>query len=177
MEQVLLNLSEEVYTDVWAHLLLPKSLLEEVVFAYARVERNDKSVVFKIIEWDAVPPEGFVYHTEVGFELTDEVRGSVIKRAHDLEASLVEFHSHTGSWPAKFSPSDRYGFREFVPHVWWRLKRRPYAALVVTHSDFDGFAWVDGPDSRQRIDGIAVGAQIIQPTRLSKLVDDDLYEE
>ncbi|HXG06098.1 MAG TPA: hypothetical protein VNI77_02090 [Nitrososphaera sp.] len=176
MEQVFLDLPNDMHRELWAHLVPEASALEEVAFVYARAEHNGGSVIFHAIEWEAVPPEGFIYQTEVGFELTDEMRGSVIKRAHNLDASLVEFHSHTGHWPAMFSPSDRYGFSQFVPHVWWRLKGRPYAAVIVTRSDFDGFAWVTSADSTQRLDGIVIGEQITQPTRLSSLIL-DIYDE
>ena len=84
--------------------------------------------IFEYIEWYAVPADGFSVCNEYHFELTDEVRAQVIKRAHDLGASIAEVHSHHGPWPAAFSPSDQLGFREFVPHVWWRLKGRPYLA-------------------------------------------------
>ena len=54
-----------------------------------------------------------------------------------MGASLVEMHSHIGPWPAGFSYADRLGLQETVPHMWWRLKKRPYLALVVTNCSFD----------------------------------------
>src|ERR1051325_992236 len=108
-KEIILDLQKDYYTELWKHL--QSSKLEEAAFAYAR-PNVDKLGRFTIIEWQPVPAEGFVYHTEIGFELTDEMRGIVIKRAHDLDASLVEFHSHKGEWPAEFSPSDFFGFTE-----------------------------------------------------------------
>src|SRR5258705_14004666 len=121
-KQIILSVPGEIDFALRAHLLPEDSPLEQAAFAYARPAFDEVADVFRVVEWQPVPPEGFVYQSEIGFELTDETRAMVIKRAHDLGASLIEVHSHTGRWPAKFSPSDRYGFTEFVPHVWWRLK-------------------------------------------------------
>src|SRR6266487_1407438 len=100
-------------------------------------------------------------------ELADETRAQVIKRAHDLGASMVEFHSHPYPWPARFSESDRVGLEEFVPHVWWRLKGRPYAAVVVAPSGFDGLVWMTSPDRPEQLDGIACGDRLLRPTGLT----------
>ena len=128
---------------------------------------------FEFVEWYPVPPDGFVERSWYHLELTDEVRAGVIKRAHDLGASIVEFHSHAGSRPAAFSPTDQRGLREFVPHVWWRLGKKPYFAVVVTHNDFDGLAWISDPKNPQHLDGIMVGDRLLKPTRLSSLVADN----
>ena len=101
---------------------------------------------FQVIEWEPVLTDDFVIQTSFHIELTDAVRARVIKRAHDLGATLVEMHSHLGKWPAQFSLSDIAGFHEWVPHVRWRLKGKPYAALVVTRKGFDGLAWIESED-------------------------------
>jgi hypothetical protein len=102
--------------------------------------------------------------------LADKVRAKVIKRAHDLGTSLVEMHSHTGTRPAAFSPSDMTGFAEFVPHVMWRLQGRPYFAIVVARGSFDGLAWLGDANTPQRLDGIAVGESFFTPTKISPLM-------
>jgi hypothetical protein len=99
-------------------------------------------------------------------------RASIIKRAHDLGTSVIEFHSHTGPWPAQFSPSDWSGFEETVPHMWWRLKGLPYGAVVVAHGGFDGFAWLHDANTPTRLAGIEVGIRCLRPTRLSPLERD-----
>ncbi|MFQ5807933.1 MAG: hypothetical protein ACE5I3_15925, partial [Phycisphaerae bacterium] len=60
---------------------------------------------------------------------------ATFSEAHDRDACLVELHSHTSPWPAAFSVSDMIGFRDFVPHILWRL-RRPYGAVVVAGETF-----------------------------------------
>ena len=42
---------------------------------------------------------------------------------------------HRQGDPAEFSASDRKGLESFVPHVWWRLRHRPYLALVFRGDD------------------------------------------
>jgi hypothetical protein len=175
IKEAFISFSEETYAAVVKHLVPGKFLIEELAFVYARAEIVADVITFNCVEWLPVPPEGFAHRSEYYIELSDETKAAAIKRAHDLGASLVEFHSHTGSWPAKFSPSDISGFEEFVPHVWWRLKGRPYAAAVVTRSGFDGFAWITSKDSPQRLDGILVEKQLIRPTGLSPLPG-DLYD-
>ena len=170
MRRILLELPPDVRSAMWTHLL-PNGLSspEEVAFVYAHPEGQDGTTVFRCREWFPVPPGGFVSRSGFHLELTDETKASVIKRAHDLGASLVEFHSHGGIWPAKFSESDYVGFREFVPHVWWRLKGRPYLAIVVSRSGFDGLAWVSNPNKPVHLDGIVVEESILAPTKLSPL--------
>lgn len=136
---------------------------------YVRHTSQNEAEVFEYIDWHPIPPDGFLVQSRYYFELTDDARASVIKRAHDLEACLVEFHSHTGLWPATFSASDLIGLQEFVPHVWWRLEGKPYLAIVVTQTGFDGLAWITNPQSPQYLDGIVVEGSVLIPTQLSPL--------
>lgn len=170
MGQVLLDLPADVYEEVRGHLL-PKDLgLEAAGFLFVTPRfRDDDVQMFKYVEWYPVPPDGFLEHTGYHLELTDETRAMVIKRAHDLGASIVELHSHSGPRPAAFSFTDRRGFREFVPHVWWRLKGKPYFAVVLTQTSFDGLAWMVDPRAPQYLDGVVVGGTTLQPTQLSRL--------
>jgi len=136
---------------------------------YVRHTSQNKAEIFEHVDWYPIPQDGFLVRSRYYFELTDEARARVIKRAHDLGASLVEFHSHAGSWPAAFSASDLFGFQEFVPHIWWRLKGKPYLAIVVTRTGFDGLAWLTDPQSPQHVDGIVVDGSVLIPTQLSPL--------
>lgn len=166
--RAVLALPPAVQTALWRHLLPHGKASEQASFVLATHEGGTGADLFRYVEWRPVPPEGFVSRSAFHLELTDETRAGVIKRAHDLGASLVEFHSHTGSWPAAFSGSDFAGLREFVPHIWWRLKSRPYLALVVTRSGFDGFAWLTGPTLPEPLAGIRVGEHVLTPTGLSR---------
>jgi hypothetical protein len=167
MDRVMLSLPEDVHRELLYHLLPGNSLIEEAAFVFAHSTDDGGQVVFKPTEWFPVKPEGFVHRLEGYLELTDTTRAQVIKRAHDLGASIVEFHSHPYPWPAAFSQSDRNGLDEFVPHVWWRLKSRPYLAVVVSPSGFDGLAWLSNPKTPQLLDGIWVGKCLLRPTGLT----------
>jgi len=169
MAQVFLHIPKKVHQAVWTQLLPRHLRSEKAGFMYVRHESQDESAVFEYVDWYLVPSDGFLDRSRYHFELTDETRARVIKQAHDLGTSLVEFHSHAGRWSAAFSASDLLGFQEFVPHVWWRLKGKPYLALVVTRTSFDGLAWLSDPRTPQHIDGIIVEGYVLTSTRLSPL--------
>ena len=167
--RTLLHLPGEVHQRIWQHLFGDGSRDEAAGFVFVKHRDEGEKQIFEYIEWYAVPDDGFSVRNEYHFELADEILAQVIKRAHDLDASLVEVHSHNGQWPAAFSPSDQLGFREFVPHVWWRLKRRPYLAVVATKRDFDCLVWITGPEEPQHLSSIVVDGQTLTPTGLSTL--------
>lgn len=169
MEQILLNIPQAIQRAVWKHLLPRRFIHEEAAFLYAKRKTEGKTEIFQYVDWFPVPVNGFLSCSPFYFELTDEMRAMAIKRAHDLQASIVELHSHKGIYPATFSPSDLLGFQEVVPHVWWRLKGRPYFAVVVSRSGFDGLTWISGPYCPQYLDGIITETSILKPTKLSQI--------
>jgi hypothetical protein len=174
--RILLELAEGLYTQLHRHLIRRYGDVEQAAFGFAEKHGPAEDPLFRLVDWQPVPSEGFAVQTAYHFELSDEMRASVIKRAHDLGACLVEFHCHLGRWPASFSPSDRTGFEEFVPHVWWRLKGRPYIAVVVSRSSHDGLVWLEDPRSLKRLDGLLVGGRVLRSSGLTRLSMDDEYE-
>lgn len=69
-------------------------------------------------------------------------------------ATLVEAHSHGPRGVPTFSGSDWTGFSEWVPHVRWRLRGAPYAAIVVAAAGtLDAIAWID--DEPEQVETIA----------------------
>ena len=169
MASITLELSAGVWGSLQAHLLPAGTSVEQAAFVYTRVERDSGSnVAYKFLEYAPVKPTGFAAQHSYYLELGDEERAGVIKRAHGLNSSIVEFHSHPGPYPACFSPSDLEGFREFVPHVWWRLKHRPYLAVVVASSGFDALAWIDSPSTPITLDAVVLdNGQRLAPTGLT----------
>lgn len=169
MRERTLALSEDLHRSIWSHLTGP-SLVEEAGFVFANEPNGDPGYAgFRGTAWLPVPPEGFAVQSSLYFELTDEFRARVIRESHRRGQCIVEFHSHTGMWPAAFSVSDMHGLSEFVPHVMWRLKR-PYAAVVVAGDTFDGLLWWP-PGSRgpSRLEGISVGGEFMRSTRLTRI--------
>ena len=137
--------------------LLPRGMrVEEVAFIFADVVDGSDGIRFVFRDWHHVQPDEYEIQSAGHVYLKDHMRGVIIKRAHDLQAGIVEVHSHVGPGPAEFSPSDLYGFDEFVPHVRWRLTNRPYAAVVLTRRDFDALAWVNNGKQPIQLDCMEV---------------------
>jgi len=167
MEKTLLNLPDAIYKAIWSHLLPRRLYREQAAFLYVQQRLEDKVATFHYQDWLPVSASGFATQSPYYLELTDQMRATVIKQAHDLDASIVEIHSHKGDHPAEFSISDLRGFQEFVPHVWWRLKGRPYLAVVVSRASFDALVWVKDPKTPQQLDGIVTESSVFRPTNLT----------
>lgn len=167
MNTVQLKMTDTIFRDIWSHLLPTPAQKEEACFALASVNKTKDSIVFQVVEW--IPLEGGDFSCQYGdyLELSHEKRAEVIKKAHDMKMSLLEFHSHPFPYPAEFSFADLNGLQEFVPHVWWRLKERPYMAIVVSPSGYDALVWVDNPMVPARLDQIKTDFMRIKPTNIT----------
>jgi len=155
MHQLLMSGSDRA--RLWTHLLQGKE--EEAAFIFTHPE------TLTPIHTVFVPRDGFAYKSRFGFELTDSYRASIIKKAHDLGTMIIELHSHPFPATACLSPTDIDGLREFVPHVRWRLKGKPYAAIVVALKGFDALFWpADGPPEALALN---IDGTILLPTRKS----------
>jgi hypothetical protein len=113
---------------------------------------------FRVRGWRPVDGAAPIGHGELHLSLPDETRSAVIQWATAESACLIEAHSH-GRWsPATFSPYDLRNLDEWVPHLRWRLRGRPYAAIVTSTVDFDALAWIDNPRKAEQVHGVAAGA-------------------
>jgi hypothetical protein len=161
-----IEIPQNVYDDMRQHLLPRRSRDEQAGFVYAKPSQVRGSLLnFEHVKWEALGHSDFDHQSSFHLELRDKTKARVIKTAHDLQCSLIEFHSHRGSWPAQFSDSDFAGFEEFVPHVLWRLKGRPYAAVVVSARGIDGLVWT--PENTLPVTSMLVGTTQVRPTGLS----------
>lgn len=167
MRRVTVNLSSKIYRDILKDLFPRKVKHEKVSFIFASVSKTGQSLDFHLMQWYSVMPSEYEFQSAWHVELKDEIRPKIIKKAFDLDAAIVEIHSHPYSSPAMFSGSDLEGLQEFVPHVWWRLKAKPYAALVFSTSDFDGLAWVDTPRCPQPLTELVVSGRSLLPNNLT----------
>jgi len=167
MLRVVVNLPRKTYRDILKHLFPKRVKHENVSFIFASASRADLSLDFNFIEWYPVMPDEYEFRSVWYVELKDEMRPKIVKKAFDLDAAIIEVHSHPYNAHARFSGSDLAGLQEFVPHVWWRLKGKPYAALVFSSSDFDGLAWVNTPRDPQPLTELVVDGRRLRPTGLT----------
>ena len=149
----------ELYQPAREHL---RGRIEQVAFFLADFDPVRQA--FMLREWRPMPPEAFDIQSAYHVTLRDEARPELIMWAWDTDACLVEAHSHAGTGPACFSPSDNWGFEEWVPHVRWRLRSRPYAALVTAGDSFDALAWLDGSDAPTQIERLEIDHSVCQAT-------------
>lgn len=162
-----LEMNGRIHDELWGHLLPLGAFKESAAFLFVEPVTSNGFVRFRIKDRYLAKPEDFAHQYSDYLELSDEARMRLIKSAHQLGLSIVEMHSHTGPFPAGFSVSDRMGLKETVPHMFWRLKRKPYAAIVVTRSGFDALLWWDNPKIPRAMDGLIVDDEILMPTNNS----------
>jgi hypothetical protein len=162
-----LNIPASQHRALMKHLLPVRPKAEEAAFVFGRARQAGAETEFQFLDVHLVPPSEFNYRSLYGIELTDGCRAAVIGRAHDLNASLLEFHSHPQAAAVEFSQSDRSGFAEFIPHVWWRLRKRPYGAVVVGPRGFDSLSWTSGPERPDGVLDLRVGKKLLKPTALT----------
>ena len=163
---VFLELQAGLKEELWAHLL--QNDVEQVAIVFTTVEAEGDTTVFVAKDFYLATPDDFEIHSEFHVELTDKARARIIKSAWDSGTSPVEFHSHPGDyWGAMFSPSDMYGFSDYVPHCRWRLRGRPYLAVVVSPAGMDALAWIGAAGEPVGLTAIrpAGGADIVPTNR------------
>ena len=144
----IISTAADLHRDARQHLA---SRVEAVGFFLADYRAESRQ--FRLRRWRPVPTAGFESRSDHHLVLADDFRAEIIKWAWDSGSSLVEAHSHDFGM-ALFSPSDMSGLREWVPHLWWRLRGRPYGAVVVDGDTFDGLAWVASADRPEHVVGI-----------------------
>lgn len=165
--RTVLRLPEGVHGRLWNHLLPQDADREEAAFLFLEPVASNERLLFEYIDEELLSACDFASQEDDYLELSSEARARLIKRAHDLNACVAEMHSHPFPWPAEFSVADRIGLRETVPNMFWRLKNRPYLAIVVAPSGFDALVWLDSPHAPHPLSGIIAGNQLLHPTNLS----------
>jgi len=159
---VVIRIDDLMYSGIRAHLL--QNELEHVCFLYYSTHFNKGTYFMDVQDLYIVPADEYDYQHELHVSLKEECQSKVIKKAWDKNLSLGEIHSHPASRSAVFSEFDISGFKEFVPHIWWRLKKGPYFALVISQLQIDALAWIKGPESHEAIKRIEVGNSPVYPS-------------
>lgn len=161
-----LELSDERYERLIEHLLPPDPEAEEAAFLFAASTRSDRSLTLRVVDEYLVPADEFRIRTLGHLDLLEGTHQRVIRHAHELDAALVEVHSHPyhteGS--ACFSASDRAGLADVVPHVMWRLPGRPYTAVVIAPEGLDALVWTERQSDPQTLDAVLIERRRIVPT-------------
>lgn len=163
----ILKLDKDLHGTLWGHLLPKDTKHEQAAFLFCTTSESNGGIRFNVVEHALLQTSDFAVQERDCIELNDEARIGLIKRAHTLETSLVELHSHPHSWSAAFSISDRKGLRKTVPHMHWRLKKRPYLAIVVAPFGFDALVWPNNAVTPEELAGIEVEGELLKPTNIS----------
>ena len=167
----MLNVIVDLKTDqslkkIRRHLFTDHEV-ERAIFLFARNRIVGDDLILEVIDSIFLDRQDFQIQSAYHIELKDQLRSRVIKKAHDLDASLIEIHSHIDQESARFSPTDWLGFKEFVPHVLWRLKNKPYCAVVFTQSSVDAVIWGDDFQNPCKLDKLVGGTEQLLPTNNS----------
>lgn len=163
----ILKLNAYLHSCLWSHLLPTSTMREQAAFLFCITETSGDGVVFRAVDQTFLYESDFAVQHADYLELNDATRIGLIKRAHAMGTSLAELHSHPGPWPAAFSRSDRIGLKETVPHMCWRLKKRPYLAIVVAPSGFDALVWSCDAKTPKPLAGIDIDGAFMTPTNAS----------
>lgn len=173
--QFFIDLSPRQHAEIWEHLLPEGASCESAAFLFAETHKSDNAVVLTAQDFVLVRASGFKAQYDDFIELSDEMRISIIKQAHRTNTALVELHSHpfNSRYAAAFSLADLNGFKETVPHMWWRLPNRPYAAIVAAPCGFDSLVWVKSPHAPEPLTALRVGGNLLKPSHMTLGVSHD----
>ena len=167
--QVFIDLTKRQYMEIWEHLLPKGALIESAAFIFAKYSKSNHLLLLTAQDFFLLEQDDFKEQHDDYIELFGETRISIIKKAHQTNTALIELHSHpfNSSWSAAFSLADMSGFKETVPHMWWRLPDRPYAAIVLAPRGFDSLVWWKDPHSPSYLTALRVDGELLQPTNMT----------
>jgi hypothetical protein len=155
------------YRALVAHILPTHTRTEQAAFLFATSCVSAEVMKLDVVDKFLAHPEDFQSQEYDYLELKDSTRALLIKKAHDTNTCLIEAHSHPGRHPAAFSPADRSGLRETVPHMKWRLPGRPYVAMVFANGSFDALVWFPDCVKPTRLSALQLDEKELFPTQLS----------
>ncbi len=153
-----------ILDHVQSHLF--QNQLEQAAFLFATTATEDGCTLFHVEDSYLVPPSGWDVQMDVYLEMTDEERAKILKMARDRNAAIIDCHSHPHSQEAVwFSPSDVAGITQFAQYAKWKLKGRPFAALVFGETSIDGVVWQGDFTSAEPLGALSViGQARLTPT-------------
>ncbi|MET7281867.1 hypothetical protein ABZS29_26775 [Kribbella sp. NPDC005582] len=161
-----LTLSQTVWEELHTYLDNP---IERMAFL-AAVPHPDSATskdLWSVVDVMYLDDESDYEHQgQAGMELVDDIRPRSLQWATQLGAALIEVHSHgSGRSKTTFSTLDLRGLLDGAPRLVWRLRGRPYGAIVFGgRRDFDALVWYDERSTPVVIAELAVEARSVQPT-------------
>jgi len=150
-----LVIPERIYHQAYSHLFKKNS--EHLAFLLCNTGWSLGNPIFiardiiRVKDTDLSGPSYF----SLDFRL--EPLLAVINRAVKGRMALVEAHSHPFSDYSLFSPSDKKGFREFVPYIIDSIKGKPYGATIWGKRGITGVCWSTWPQREEELRVTVVG--------------------
>lgn len=167
MSKVYLKTTAQTFRKIKNFLLQDSE--ERVVFLLINQTNEAAKTIFEVKNIYLVP-QNEIDQSSYSVRLKQISQAKIIKWAWNSGFSLAEIHSHPfSSKNTTFSYSDIAGLKEFVPHVWWRLKNRPYIAMVFGKREYDALVWIDSPHNPKNLEGILVANKLFKPTNSTLL--------
>jgi len=163
-----LRIAEATWDEVQTYLDHPS---ERVAFFAATPtdETNSADRDWTVVDVMFLDDDDYSYQGWAGVELADHIRPQTLKWSTELNAALVEIHSHSaGRRATTFSTTDLRGLTEITPSLLWRLGGRPYGAIVVGgRADHDSLAWIAKDARPVPIAELVIGTTATRPTGMA----------
>jgi len=150
-----LVIPERIYQQAHNHLLNDES--ERLAFLLCNIGWAQGHPIFLATDIFPMKDTDLAGPSRFGLDLRLEPLLTVINRAIKDEMALVEAHSHPFSDYPAFSPSDKRGFREFVPYIIDSIKGKPYGATIWGKQGVAGVCWSTWPQKEQELQVTVVG--------------------
>jgi hypothetical protein len=148
-------LPEHLHQTLMRHLF--QNDLEQAAFLFASHAVDGGTLKMTAVDVHLVPADAWDYQSEMHLQMSDEERGKILKMARDKGLALVDCHSHPHAgddvW---FSGSDVSGITEFAAYVNWKLRNKPFAAIVWAEDSLDAVAWHGAFDSVQSVESVNI---------------------
>jgi molybdopterin/thiamine biosynthesis adenylyltransferase len=150
-----LVIPERIHQQAYSHLLQDDS--EHLAFLLCNIGWAQGKPVFLARDMILMKDTDLSAPLQFSLDLKLEPLLAVINKAVRGRMALVEAHSHPFSDYPTFSPSDKKGFREFVPYIIDSIKGKPYGATIWGKQGIGGVCWSSWPQKEQELRVTVVG--------------------
>jgi len=144
-----LVIPERIYHHAYSHLVQDDS--EHLAFLLCNIGWSQGKPIFITRDIILVKDTDLSGPPHFSLDLRLEPLLAVINEAIRGRMALVEAHSHPFSGYPVFSPSDKMGFREFVPYIIDSIKGKPYGATIWGKQGVAGVCWSTWPQKEEEL--------------------------